>query len=243
MQYIVKDIGSIGIDKEFNILSSLGKESETLLLHRCDTKISELSKEDYDELKEDYFEGYCADTIALKFDDHFRIKFSIVNYLQNNKLLQYRHHMGMDKAYEHYKSMVENCFSMYSYEVIDQIKNIIMNIAYCSDSTYKTDFIDERILYSNYYFLDEDGMKKVDFTNIWYKPNDREEFIYAMKEEAIYSGIILKVESQFDCIATSFSKVETASDYDLIIRLKDNGSFNEKTKDIIKEYNLQVVTL
>lgn len=44
MQYIIKDTWSIGNDKEFNILSSLSKECETLLLHRCDTKISELSK-------------------------------------------------------------------------------------------------------------------------------------------------------------------------------------------------------
>lgn len=243
MQYIVKDTWSIGIDKEYNILSSLGKEYENLLLHRCDTKLSELSKEYYDELKEDYFEGYCTDIIALKFEEHFKIKVSIVNYLQENKLLQYKNHIGMDKTYEYYKNMVENCFNMYSYEVVDQIKNIIMDIAYCSDSTYKTDFIDERILFSNYYFLDEDGMQKVDFTNIWYKPNDREEIIYAMKEEAIYSGIILNIENQFDYLATSFCKVETASDYDLIIRLKDDEKFSEKTKDIIREYNLQIVTL
>lgn len=243
MQYIIKDTWSIGIDKEYNILSSLSKECETLLLHRCDTKISELSKESYDELKEDYFEDYCTDTMALKMEEHFRIKSAVVNYLQENKLLQYKYHMGMEKAYEYYKSLVENCFNMYSSEVVNQIKNIIMDIAYCSDSTYKTEFIDERILYSNYYCLDENGMEKVDFTNIWYKPNNREEFIYAMKEEAIYSGIILNIENQFDYLATSFCKVETASDYDLIIRFKGNEQFSEKTKDIIKEYNLQIVTL
>lgn len=243
MQYIVKDTWSIGIDKEYNILSSLGKEYENLLLHRCDTKLSELSKEAYDEIKEDYFEGYCIDTLALKFEEHYQIKLSIVNYLQENQLIQYKRYMGMDKADEYYGSMVKNCFNMYSYEVVDQIKNIVMDVVYCADSIYKTDFVDKRILYSNYYCLDEDGMDKVDFTNIWYKPNDREEIIYAMKEEAIYSGIILNIENQFDYLATSFCKVETASDYDLIIRLKDDEKFSEKTKDIIREYNLQIVTL
>lgn len=118
-----------------------------------------------------------------------------------------------------------------------------MEIVFSTESIFKTDFIRKRIIYSNQYYLDEDGMDKVDFTNIQYKPNDRKEFMFAIKEETLYSGIVLNTENGFHHSATSFCKFETASDYDLIIRLKNSEEVSEKTKDIIKEYNLQIVTL
>lgn len=41
-----------------------------------------------------------------------------------------------------------------------------MEIVFSTESIFKTDFIRKRIIYSNQYYLDEDGMDKVDFTNI-----------------------------------------------------------------------------
>lgn len=243
MQYIVKNVGSIGVDKEYNIINTLRKEYESLFLHYCDTKISELSKEYYDELKEEYFEGYCNDTIGLKFEAHYKAKHLIVDYLLENGLLKYKNPIGMDKAEEYYKSMLENRFNMYAYKDVDKIKNIVMEIVFYSESIFKTDFIRKRIVYSNNYYLDEDGMRKEDFTNIWYKPKDGNEFMYALKEDTFYSGIVLNSETEFNDSATSFCKFETASDYDLIIKLRVNEQFSEKTKEIIKEYNLQIVTL
>lgn len=241
MKCIVKNIGSACADIEYRILNSIKKEYETLLIHRYDTKIFELSKEDYNDLKEEYFEGYCNDTIGLRLEKRFQIKSSIVSYLQKNKLLQFNEPMGLIREDEYYKSIVDRYFNMYSCKTVDKIKEIIINIAYYSESTYKTDFIDKRIVYSNNYSLDEDGMCKVDFTNIWYRLDGEDEIKYAIREEGIYSGIIQDIKGGFDCAATSFCKFETASDYDLIIRFKENQKLSKKTKDIIKDYDIELI--
>ena len=118
-----------------------------------------------------------------------------------------------------------------------------MNIAYDSESPYRKNFINKRILYHNNYYLDEEGINKVVFTNIWYMPNDVAEILYAMKEEAIYSGIITDSSNPFDYSATSFCKVETADNYDLYINMKDNEKLSTNTLNIIKAYEWKILTL
>ena len=151
--------------------------------------------------------------------------------------------IGISQADEYYKNMVDNCFDMYHYNFVDKIKDIIMNIAYDSESPYRKNFINKRILYHNNYYLDEEGINKVVFTNIWYMPNDVAEILYAMKEEAIYSGIITDSSNPFDYSATSFCKVETADNYDLYINMKDNEKLSTNTLNIIKAYEWKILTL
>lgn len=242
MMYIIKNVGFVNLDKEYGIVNSLKMESESLVFQRCDTKISELTNESYNELKEEYFEGYCYDTIGLRFEEHMQIKFSIAKFLIDNKILQDTHPMGMNNADEYFKKMVDNHFNMYTYEVIDKIKDIIMEIAYCTETSYKKDFINERIIFKNNYYLDEEGMNKVGFTNIWYKPYNKDEILYAMKEEAIYAGLIINTKNQFDYSATSFCKIETDNDYDLYIHIKGGQKLNKKTLNIINEYGMQMIT-
>ncbi len=241
MKYIIKDVGFTSLDKEYNILDSIRKKNESLVFYRCDTKIHELSEEAYNNLKEEYFEGYCNDTIGLSLEEHLQIKLLIINFLVKNKLLQYMQPIGISQADEYYKNMVDNCFDMYHYNFVDKIKDIIMNIAYGSESPYRKNFINKRILYHNNYYLDEEGINKVVFTNIWYMPNDVAEILYAMKEEAIYSGIITDSSNPFDYSATSFCKVETADNYDLYISTKDNEKLNTNTWNIIEAYKWKIL--
>lgn len=123
---------------------------------------------------------------------------------------------------------------------INKIKDIVMKIAFNIESKYRTDFINERIIYTNNYYLDEEGMQKVDFTNIWYTTSGKTETLYAMKEEGIYSGIITNSNNSFDCSALSFCKIETADDYDLQIITKNNEKLSLEAFDIIQKYGLQV---
>jgi hypothetical protein len=114
-----------------------GQKYESLVFHRCDTKISELSKKEYENLKEEYFEGYCNDTLGLRFEEHLQIKLSIVNFLIENKFLEYTYPMNMSETEEYYKNMAENFFGMYKYDTIDKIKDIIINIAFNTEPIYK----------------------------------------------------------------------------------------------------------
>lgn len=243
MKYIIKDVGFTSIDKEYNILDSIRKKYEALVFYRCDTKIHELSEESYSNLKEEYFEGYCNNTIRLSLEEHLQIKLLIINFLIKNKILQYVQPIGISQADKYYKNMADNYFNMYNYNFVDKIKDIIMNIAYGSESPYRKNFINKRIIYNNNYYLDEEGINKVNFTNIWYMPNEADEILYAMKEEAIYSGIITNSSNSFDYSATSFCKVETADNYDLYISTKDSEKLSINTLNIIKAYKLKILIL
>lgn len=167
----------------------------------------------------------------------------MIRYVIENKLLECTHPMNISESEEYYKNMVENFFTMYKYEIIDKIKDIIINIALNTESIYKKNFINKRIIYTNNYYLDEARMEKVNFTNIWYEVKGKAEIIYAMKEEGIYSGIVANANKDFDCAAVSFNKIESADNYDLQINTNNERQLSTKTLNIIKEYNLQVIVL
>lgn len=241
MKYIIRDIEKYTLENEHAILDSLRKADESIILHQSDIKLSELTVEAYSRDKEELFEFFCEGILALNKEETEKIEKEIlVALLRSKKIYKDNNLTNIEKLYEKLKEIK---FGILEPEIIENIKKIIMKVAFYSQTSFRKEFVDDRIIYTNGYYLDEEGIEKTGFTNIWYEPRTKEEMIYAMKEEVNYSGVIVNVHGEFDKFIYSFAKAETADNFDLYIFAKNNQELDSRTINIIDKYKMQLITI
>ena len=239
MKYIIKDIENYTLKHEYDILASLRKDDESIIFHRCDTKLSELTVEEYQSEKEEFFEYFCDDILALDKKESAKIKQEVLKIILHSKKT-YKDNIISDKYYEKLKEIK---FDILETSIIEKIKEVILKVAFNSPTAFKREFVHDRIIYTNDYYLDEEWLEKTDYTNIWYSPKTEEEVIYAMEKEVHYAEIIINICDKFDKFAYSFAKVETADNFDLHIFTQEKQKIDTRTISIMEKYKMQLIQI
>lgn len=229
MIYKIYNFGELPIEDQYEVLNYFVKKDDRILFHSYATKIEEITEDEIERLKEEYFEQYCDDIIGFEDGVACKLEQNISKILQKYEL--------------NYDGDIRTYLSKFKYEqldnkkreVFDKVKYEIFESVFFNEPPFRKSFVKERVIYTNYAFLEEDGLHMIDTSNIWYLPKNRQEVLYTMKMEVDYTCVIVDKKQEFLEYTYGLLYVESADNYDLVIQVKNNEDFIDRV--LSKIYN------
>lgn len=229
MIYKIYNFGELPIEGQYEVLNYFVKKDDRILFHSYATKIEEITEDEIECLKEEYFEQYCDDIIGFEGGVACKLEQNISKILQKYEL--------------NYDGDIRTYLSKFKYEqldnkkreVFDKVKYEIFESVFLNEPPFRKSFVKERVIYTNYAFLEEDGLHMIDTSNIWYLLKNRQEVLYTMKMEVDYTCVIVDKKQEFLEYTYGLLYVESADNYDLVIQVKNNEDFIDRV--LSKIYN------
>lgn len=222
MIYKIYYFGELSIEDQYEVLNCFVRKDDRILFHSYATKIEEVTEDEIEYLKEEYFEQYCDDIIGFQDGVECKLQQNISKILKKNKL-----NYGSDIR-KYLNKIKHKQLYFKKREIFDEVKYEIFKSVFFSEPPFRKNFVKERMIYMNYAFLEEDGLHMVDSSNIWYLPKDRNEIIYSMKMEVDYTCVIINKNKNFFEYTYGLLYVESADNYDLIIQVKNDEDFIDR---------------
>lgn len=245
--YNISHFGLLDQESQLEILECFIKNDEDLLFqHYVKNKIQEEDMTDDYIISErdDYFDDFCKGgwfyyDNALKEEIENKVKKILFEsiYGKNNTY-------DLDKRNEIeeklYKELKDDDLDI-DYDILEKIKNIIYIESYNNNyDKVEHEFICKREIFSNITGICEDGEYSTQGLIIWYKPQNKEEYLHAMKQEVFYVCIALKRGSSFEEYSYALAYYETAEDYDLVIFENNEDDFQNGVLNKIKSKNPEI---
>lgn len=230
MIYKIYNFGELPIEGQYEVLNYFVKKDDRILFHSYATKIEEITEDEIECLKEEYFEQYCDDIIGFEDGVACKLEQNISKILQKYEL--------------NYDGDIRTYLSKFKYEqldnkkreVFDKVKYEIFESVFLNEPPFRKSFVKERVIYTNYAFLEEDGLHMIDTSNIWYLPKNRQEVLYTMKMEVDYTCVIVDKKQEFLEYTYGLLYVESADNYDLVIQVKNNEDFIDRVLSKISNF-------
>lgn len=230
MIYKIYNFGELPIEDQYEVLNYFVKKDDRILFHSYATKIEEITEDEIECLKEEYFEQYCDDIIGFEGGVACKLEQNISKILQKYEL--------------NYDGDIRTYLSKFKYEqldnkkreVFDKVKYEIFESVFLNEPPFRKSFVKERVIYTNYAFLEEDGLHMIDTSNIWYLPKNRQEVLYTMKMEVDYTCVIVDKKQEFLEYTYGLLYVESADNYDLVIQVKNNEDFIDRVLSKISNF-------
>lgn len=233
MIFKILNFGELSIENQYEALNYFVRKDESILFHSYATKIKELTEDEIERLKEEYFEQYCDDIISFEDVIEYELEQNISKILQKYKL-------NYDGDIRKYLSELKYAdLNNNKCEILDKVKYEIFESVFFNEPPFRKIFVKERVVYTNFALLEEDGLKMINTSNVWYLPRNHQEVIYTMKMEVDYTCIIIDKNKNFIEYMYGLLYVESADNYDLVIQVKNEEDFIDrvfpKISDLIKE--------
>lgn len=219
--YVIKQFGLLNKEEQLGVLECFKKEGQDLIIQHYG--ISTISDDDIfnDDIRsqiEDYYEAYCMDIIYY-YDE--KLKFKIDEKIKNI-LWEAQKESNVDKSEKLKSKLLDdlkagNVLNLNN-TVLYNIKKLVYLEIHNNNYDRKVEeFISKRKVFSNNTVIFEDGKHSTEAEIVWYKPQNRAEYLYALNLEGIYTCIVLSPNESFEKFSYALVYNETEVNYDLII--------------------------
>lgn len=230
----MENIGIFSLYKQFNILECFLEKDDIFLFHSFNTKVSEIKLNQLKRLKNKTFSEFCEGLLYFEPNNEEILKSNLISVFKRCKDKYDR----VETVEELFSKLLIQDEVILNWEEIDEIKLLIFKaFHFDNDNIDDKKWINERSVFENKFYLDEQGLRRGSTSSIWFYPKNRDEILKAMSLEINYSCVVLKKEAKFTRFSYILYYAETAADYDLLI-FDYNGCFCENVIPRLQKHNL-----
>ena len=167
----------------------------------------------------DILENYCDDLIHYYNPQlHLEIDQAVLSELMKDVSFLAEMEQNMVLAKELFRKMKEGDCRGISEETMETIKNIVFNnlVKYnLNDQFYN--FVMERMYGSSQWILDERGKVLEAGGAIWYRPRNKDEYLYVLKKNSLFSCVSIVDGENLESFSLGYVAQESADNYNLLI--------------------------
>ncbi|NRT35269.1 hypothetical protein BJV38_002145 [Clostridium beijerinckii] len=245
--YNIRHFGLLDQESQLEILECFIEEGEVILFqHNVRNKIKEedMTSEYIIEERDDFFDEYCQGLFfyydeTVKEEIEKKVKKILFESIcgKNNICNLEKQDVIEEKLF---KDLKDDNLDIDD-EVLEKIKNTIFIESYNNNyDKVEEEFVCKREIFSNNSWIWEDAVQTTKESTRWYKPQNKEEYLHAMKQEIFYGCVALKSGSNFEEYSYALTYYETAEDYDLMIFEKNEKDFKNVVLNKIKAKNPEI---
>ncbi len=246
--YNIRHFGLLDQESQLEILECFIEDDEDLLFQhngRDPIKEEDITYEYIISERDDNFEYFCQDTFfyydkTVKEDIEKKVKKILFESIYGkNDIYDLEKRNEIEEKL--FKDLKDDELDIED-EVLKKIKNIIYIENYNNNyDKVEEEFVSQREAFTNNSYINEEGKKSIVGTMKWYKPQNKEEYLHAMKQEIFYACIALKRGSSFEEYSYALAYYETAEDYDLMIFENNDEDLKNVVLNKIKAKNPKVI--
>lgn len=235
----IKNMGEFDLRIQYEMIKCFMDNSDGILFHRYNTKLSEIETGILENLKNDTFDDFCEDIIYFEHDNKEKLVTDIKEIIKKCKTK----YNCLDTVEDLYCKLLKQDIEIMKWQEIDQVKLMIFTlITFSNHNEGERRWIEDRIIFENKMFIDDEGIKNGTSSSIWYMPKNTREIIQSMKDEVDYKCIILNKDVDISKYSYALSYQETEDNYDLLIFDRCN-SFAKQVLPILERYDKNIIKL
>lgn len=217
MERIV-NFGDFTAKQQLKILEKKLKSEDVLLFQFYERNTNSIESQKY---INEYFENYCDDIIHYYNPKvQLEINKAVLNELKKNVefLGETNEKIKEKKIKDLFIQMKGGDFTNISEKSIESIKKIVyFYIVKYNTNNQLNNYVAERLHGKSQWILDDRGKIYDEDGAIWFKPQNKDEYLDVLKRFPLFSCIILKNGENINNFSFGYVVQETATNYDLLV--------------------------